>query len=85
MERFQKNCFLKSLLLIFALVMFSASAFAQKSVTGKVVDEHGEGLPGVNVVEKVLQMVQSPTSMVFITLTSRTMPLLFSVLLVMMT
>ena len=52
MERFQKNCFLKSLLLIFALVMFSASAFAQKSVTGKVVDEHGEGLPGVNVVEK---------------------------------
>ena len=32
--------------------MFSASAFAQKSVTGKVVDEHGEGLPGVNVVEK---------------------------------
>jgi TonB-linked SusC/RagA family outer membrane protein len=52
MERFLKGRFLKSLLLLAGLIIFSASVYAQKSVTGKVTDESGEGLPGVNVVEK---------------------------------
>lgn len=43
----------KSLLSLFLLVFFaSAAMFAQHQVTGKIVDETGEPIPGVNVVEK---------------------------------
>lgn len=52
MKRFLSIHLLKSLLLILGLVCFSAASFAQKQVSGKVVDESGMTLPGVNVTEK---------------------------------
>ncbi len=52
MKRFLSMHLLKSLLLIIGLVFFSATSFAQKQVSGKVVDESGMTLPGVSVMEK---------------------------------
>ena len=67
MKRFLHHHLLKSLLIMVGLLFISAaSVFAQKTVSGKVVDEAGMTLPGVNVIEKVLPMVQSPISTVII-------------------
>lgn len=47
----------KSFLSLFLLVFFaSATMFAQHQVTGKVVDETGEPIPGVNIIEKENRM-----------------------------
>jgi len=37
---------------LLTLICFSAASYAQKTVNGKVVDEQGQTLPGVNVMEK---------------------------------
>jgi len=52
MKRFLSSYLLKSLLILIGLVCFSAATYAQKQVSGKVIDESGMTLPGVNVMEK---------------------------------
>ena len=52
MRRFLKTSLLRSLLVLLTLICFSAASYAQKTVTGTVVDEQGQTLPGVNVMEK---------------------------------
>jgi len=52
MRRFLKTSLLRSLLVLLTLICFSAASYAQKTVNGKVVDEQGQTLPGVNVMEK---------------------------------
>ncbi len=43
---------MKKPFLMFLFVLTAFFAFAQESVTGKVIDSNGEGLAGVNIVEK---------------------------------
>ena len=45
---------MKKRLLLFLILSLSLSAFAQVRVSGKVVDESGSPLVGVNIVEKSL-------------------------------
>lgn len=52
MKRFLTHYLLRSLLIIVGLLVFSATSYAQKTVSGKIVDEDGVGIPGVNVLEK---------------------------------
>ena len=52
MRRFLKTNLLRSLLVLLTLICFSAASYAQKTVNGTVVDEQGQTLPGVNVLEK---------------------------------
>lgn len=52
MRRFLKTSLLRSLLVLLTLICFSAASYAQKTVSGTVVDEQGQTLPGVNVMEK---------------------------------
>ncbi len=52
MRRFLSTRLLRTLLVMFALICFSAASYAQKTVSGKVVDDQGQTLPGVNVMEK---------------------------------
>ncbi len=52
MKRFLTTHLLKSLFMLLGLIAFSAASYAQNQVGGKVIDEAGMGLPGVNVVEK---------------------------------
>lgn len=52
MKRFLKSHVMRAVLVLLGLICFSAASYAQKTVTGKVVDEDGQTLPGVNVVEK---------------------------------
>src|SRR5665647_1296766 len=44
--------FMKKLLLIFVLTLIYSSIIAQNRVSGVVIDETGEPLPGVTVIEK---------------------------------
>src|SRR5664280_801827 len=44
--------FMKKLLLIFVVTLIYSSVIAQNRVSGVVVDEKGDPLPGVSVVEK---------------------------------
>lgn len=45
-----KKCYLKKLLLLFGLVLFTALGYAQSgSITGQVLDEKGQPLPGASV------------------------------------
>jgi len=52
MKRFLKSHVMRAVLVLLGLICFSAASYAQKTVTGKVVDEDGQTIPGVNVVEK---------------------------------
>lgn len=43
---------MKKITLLLLFLCSCATAFAQTTVSGKVVDDSGIGLPGVNVIEK---------------------------------
>jgi len=43
---------MRKIILTFVFAIITAFTFAQQSVTGKVTDDDGNGIPGVNVVEK---------------------------------
>ncbi len=38
--------------LVFLMVLTTGMAFAQKPISGKVIDESGSGVPGVSVIVK---------------------------------
>ena len=46
----------KNLLILFILMMFSTTLWAQQTITGKVMGDNGEALPGVNVRVKDTQI-----------------------------
>ena len=53
------------LALMLVMLFVSTTAMAQSvTVTGNVTDQTGEVVIGASILEKVLAMVQSPTSMV---------------------
>ena len=43
---------MKKIKLLFAILLCTAFTYAQQTVTGKITDANGSGLPGVNIVEK---------------------------------